>query len=63
MSKLGGIAKAIYGGIVAGLGSLAAIMVGDVGFGDVTDGQWVAIVLAALVAGGGIYGIPNKPVG
>lgn len=52
-------AKAIYATVVAGLGALAAILVGDVGFGDVTSGQWVTVVLAALVAGGGVYGVRN----
>lgn len=53
-------AKAVYATVVAALGALAAILVGNVGFGDVTSGQWVAIVLAGLVAGGGVYGLPNK---
>ena len=54
-------AKAIYAALVAGLGSLAAILVGDVGLGDVSSGQWVTVVLAALVAGGGVFGIRNAP--
>ena len=54
-------AKAIYAFVVAGLGSLAVPLVGDTGFGDLTAGQWVTIALAAIVAGGGVYGIPNKP--
>lgn len=61
MNRLAVAAKAVFAFLVAGLGSLAAVMVGDAGFGDVTDGQWVTIVLAALVAGGGVYGIPNRP--
>lgn len=52
-------AKAIYAAVVAGLGSLAAVLVGDVGLGDVSSGQWVTVVLAALVAGGGVFGIRN----
>lgn len=52
-------AKAVFAFLVAGLGALASIMVGDVGFGDVTEGQWVAVVVTALVAGGGVYGIKN----
>ena len=45
-----------------GLGALVAVLVGDVGFTDVTAGQWVAAVLAALTAFGGVYGITNaKP--
>lgn len=59
--KVGTIAKAVYATVVAGLGSLAAILVGSVGFGDVTAGQWVTVALAALVAGGGVYGIRNTP--
>lgn len=60
-NKLAQAAKAIYAGLAASLGSLAAIMVGDVGFADVTEGQWVTIVLAGLIAGGGVYGIRNAP--
>lgn len=56
-----GALKAFYAAAVAFVGSLAAIMVGDVGFGDITDGQWVAAVLAGLVAFGGVYGISNRP--
>jgi hypothetical protein len=52
-------AKAIYAGIVAGLGALAAVLVGDVGLSDVTAGQWVTVALAALIAFGGVYGIRN----
>lgn len=54
-------AKAIYAALVAGLGALAAVLVGDLSFGAVTAGQWVTIALAALVAGGGVYGITNRP--
>lgn len=49
--------EALYAGIVAALAALATVLVGDVGFTDVTDGQWVTIVLAALVSGGGVFGI------
>lgn len=56
MSKF---AKAIYATVVAGLGALAAVLVGDVGIGDLSAGQWVTVVLAAIVAGGGVYGIRN----
>jgi hypothetical protein len=57
---VGKIAKALYAGAVAGLGSLAAVLVGDVGFGDVSAGQWVTVILAGLVAGGGVFGIRNQ---
>lgn len=54
-------AKALYAGLVAGLGALAAVLVGDASFGAITAGQWVTIALAALVAGGGVYKLPNRP--
>lgn len=54
-------AKAIYAGLVAALGSLAAVLVGNVGLDDLTAGQWVTVVLAGLVAGGGVAGISNAP--
>lgn len=52
-------AKAAYATVVAALGALAAVLVGDVGLGDLSAGQWVTVVLAGLVAGGGVYGIRN----
>ena len=61
MKYLAQAAKAIFAFFVAGLGALGAVLVGDVGFTDVAAGQWVAIALAALVAGGGVYGISNRP--
>ena len=51
--------KALYATAVAALGSLGTALVGDATFGDLTDGQWVAVVLVGLVAGGGVYGISN----
>lgn len=59
--KAAQFAKAIYATLIAFLGSLVTVMVGDVGFGDIKDGQWIAAVLAGLVAGGGVYGIRNAP--
>jgi hypothetical protein len=53
--------KAIYSALVAGLGALGTVMVGSVELGDVTQGQWVAIAGTMLVAGGGVFGITNKP--
>jgi len=51
--------KAIYATAVAALGSLVTVLVGDTGFGELTDGQWVSVVLVGLVAGGGVYGLKN----
>jgi len=55
------VTKAIWAGAVALLGGLAAIMVGDVGFGDITGGQWVTVLLATVLAVGGVYGFTNGP--
>lgn len=54
-------AKAVYAFVVAGLGSLVVVLVGDSTFSAITDGQWVSSLLVALVAGGGVYGVSNKP--
>ena len=51
--------KAIYATLVAALGALVTVLVGDAGFSDLTDGQWVSVILVGLVAGGGVYGLKN----
>jgi hypothetical protein len=53
--------KAAFGGIIAFGGALTTVMIGDVGFGDLTDGQWVSAVLAGLIAAAGVWGIPYVP--
>lgn len=53
--------KAGFGFATAFLGSLGVVMIGDVGFGDITHGQWVAAALAGITAAGGIYGLPYVP--
>lgn len=53
-------AKAIYAGLVAGLAALGGLLVNDTALGDVTAGQWVFVISAALVALGGTYGLTNK---
>jgi len=53
-------AKAIYATIISVLGSLAVVLTGDAGLGDLTTAQWVTVALAACIAGGGVYGISNK---
>jgi len=55
-------AKATYATVVSALGSLSAVLVGPgTSFGAITSGQWVTVALAALIAGGGVYGITNLP--
>lgn len=53
--------KAFYAAVVAALSGLVTVLVGDVGFSDLTAGQWLTIVLAAVVAFGGVYGLANAP--
>lgn len=53
-------AKAVYAAVVAGLAALGGLLVDDTSFADVTAGQWVFVALAVLVAGGGVYGLPNS---
>lgn len=50
--------KAAFAAVFTFASSLVVVMVGDVGFGDVTDGQWLAAAVAGLGAAGGVYGIP-----
>lgn len=55
-------AKAIYAGAVVFLGSVSSILVGPAdGFVDITDGQWVTISLAVLIAVGGVFGLQKAP--
>jgi len=60
LKKAAAAAKAIYATAVAALGSLVTVLVGDTGFGDLTDGQWVSVILVGIVAGGGVYGLKNS---
>lgn len=55
-----GALKAFYAALIAALSGLVTVLVGDMGFGDLSAGQWVTIALAALVAFGGTYGISNR---
>lgn len=61
MGYVGYAAKAVFAGVLAFLGSIATVLVGDAGFSDVTDGQWVTAAVAALVAFGAVFGVTNGP--
>jgi len=61
MKYLPQFGKAGFAFVVAFLGALATVMVGDVGFGDISDGQWLSAVLAGIVAAGGVWGIKYVP--
>jgi hypothetical protein len=54
-------AKAVIGAILAALSVLSGYLINDTGLGDITAGQWVAVLVAFLVSLGAIYAVPNKP--
>ncbi len=55
-------AKAIASLVSTFLAGLAVALTGQgSGFGDVTDGQWVALVSASLAAALVVYGVRNGP--
>jgi hypothetical protein len=60
MNAVAPYAKAVLAALIAGLGSLATALVDDKSLGDVSDGQWVAVVLATLVALAAVFAVPNK---
>lgn len=56
MTTLQRQAKAVVGGLVAGLTALATALAD----GQVTQLEWTGVVLAALVAYGAVYRVPNR---
>jgi len=48
---------AIWGALTAGLGSLAVVLVGNATLGDLTQGQWLAIIIAVVTGFGGGFGL------
>lgn len=56
--------KALYAGVVAFLGSLsAALLAGgeEIAIGDISTAAWVAIILATVLAIGGVLGLQAAP--
>jgi len=56
-------AKAVYAGAVTFLGALLAALQAspDVGFGDLPAAAWITIILATIIAVGGVFGLQNDP--
>lgn len=46
----------IFAAISAGLSALAVVLVGDTTLADLTQAQWLAVIIATLSAGGGVFG-------
>ncbi len=55
--KIKPYAKSIVGGLVAGLTALGTAMAD----GQVTGEEWTRVAVAALVALGVVYAVPNRP--
>lgn len=57
--------KALLGGVLAGLSVLAGALTdpATTALAEISDGQWVAAVIAALTAWAGVYAVPNDPPG
>lgn len=58
---------AIWGALTGGLSSLAVVLVGNVTLGDLTQAQWLAIIVAVVAGFGGGFGLTyhtsNAPAG
>lgn len=54
--------KAIYGAVIAGLGALQVALNPVAGAPvQVTFSEWVGVVVAAVIALGVIWAVPNSP--
>ena len=60
MDKVAPYYKAVVAILLPGLAVLAGFLIGDIGFGDLNAGQWVAIVIAVLGTPIGVYSVPNR---
>jgi hypothetical protein len=56
MSRTRQAANAAWAAAVAGLAALSASLIGSESLAQVTAGQWIAVALGALIAGGSVYG-------
>lgn len=61
MKDLLTITKALAGGVLAGLITLAAVAATAKGITDVTFIQWVLVAISVVGTGTGVYALPNKP--
>lgn len=48
---------AIWGALTGGLSSLAVVLVGNATLADLSQGQWLAIIVAAVAGFGGGFGL------
>jgi hypothetical protein len=61
MNKIAPYAKAVAGFLVPFAGQiLAAMQDGSAGGSVITQQEWVTAALTSLVAGGAVFGVPNR---
>lgn len=60
MATIQPMLKALVGAIIAGLSVLAGYLVNDTSLSDITAGQWVAAIIAFLVALAAVWAVPNN---
>ena len=61
MEVIAPYAKSIIAAIIAGLSMLSGFLINDTSLGDITAGQWIAVVIAFLVGLAAVFAIPNSP--
>lgn len=61
LDKIAKQAKAVLGGILSGLITLAAVASTAGGPGEVTFIQWVLVAISVVGVWIGVYTIPNRP--
>ena len=67
MSNAKALVAAIWGALTGLISSLTVVLVGDATLGDLTQGQWLAVIAATVAGFGGGYGLTwsvtnQKPV-
>ena len=61
MTGIAGYAKAVVAFLLAGLGSLYVALAATSGGGEqVTQAEWVGVLIAALGTTAGVFAVPNK---
>jgi hypothetical protein len=59
MNQVAPYGKAITAAIISGLSMLSGFLINDTALGDITAGQWIAVVISFLVGLGAVWAIPN----
>lgn len=54
-------AKAVFAAVTAAMQGLILVTLDGDGLGQVSTNEWLVIGLAVVVAGGGVWGLTNRP--